>query len=64
VFGTEVQFVLSGLVWNVTVELRVPVVLTVTRQLTQGVFADKFELETAVKSPVKVRVKAQSVCWA
>jgi hypothetical protein len=59
--GTAVNVTLSGEVWNSTVELNVPVVLSVTRQFTQGVLLLRLGLETAVRSPVNVRVKLQSV---
>jgi hypothetical protein len=55
---------LSGEVWNSTVELSVPVVESVIRQLTQGVFPLTLELEAPTRFPVNVRVKLQSVAWA
>jgi hypothetical protein len=54
VVGTAVQVELSGEVWKVTVELRVPVVLRVTRQFTQGVAPLRFETVVPVALPVKL----------
>jgi hypothetical protein len=58
--GTAVHVELSGEVWNVAVVVNVPVVLKVTRQLTQGVFPLKFDCDAWVASVVKVKVKEQS----
>jgi hypothetical protein len=60
VFGTAVQVTLSGEVWNVTVELRVPVVERVTLQFTHGVLPEMFDWAVWVASVVKVKVNEQS----
>jgi len=49
--GTAVHVELSGEVENVTVELNVPVVEKVTRQLTHGVFPLKLATLFPAESP-------------
>ena len=60
--GTAVQVELSGEVLKVTVELKEPVVESVIRQLTQGVFPLRLGTPVWVALPVKVYVKEQAVC--
>ena len=60
VFGTAVKVTLSGDVLKVTVVVSVPVVVNVIRQLTHGVFFERFDMPAWVASVVKVKVKEQS----
>jgi hypothetical protein len=58
--GTAVKLELSGEVWNVTTELREPVLLYVILKATQGVPVELFAWAVDVAFPVKVKLHEQS----
>jgi hypothetical protein len=62
VFGTEVHVMRSGEPWKVTCVVSVPVLENVIRQLTDGVFPERFDTPVqVVSSPVKVWVN--EISW-